>query len=55
MSISPDVDKPFSGELPTGDLIFDVVKRDLGLELQPGKEEIEMPVIDHANRAPAGN
>jgi len=45
----------WQGELPPGELIYVVVKRDLGLELQPRKEGIEMLVIDHANREPAGN
>jgi len=45
----------WQGELPTGELIFDVVKRDLGLEFQPRKEDIEMLVIDRANRLPTGN
>ncbi len=45
----------WQGELPTGELIYDVIKRDLGLELQPRKEEFEVLVIDHANRLPTGN
>ncbi len=45
----------WQGELPPGELIFDVVKRDLGLEFQPRKEEIEMLVVDRANRVPSGN
>jgi uncharacterized protein (TIGR03435 family) len=45
----------WQGELPPGELIFDVVKRDLGLEFQPRKEEMEMLVIDHARRFPTAN
>jgi uncharacterized protein (TIGR03435 family) len=45
----------WQGELPAGEMIFDVVKRDLGLDLQHRKEELEMLVVDRANRAPIRN
>jgi len=31
------------------------VKRELGLELQPRKEEMEMLIVERANRVPTGN
>jgi uncharacterized protein (TIGR03435 family) len=36
-------------------LLFDAIKEQLGLELVPRKEEIEVLVIDHATRIPTNN
>jgi len=40
---------------PSGPTLFAAIQSQLGLKMAPEKGDIEMVVVDHANRQPSGN